>query len=75
MRTVSTPDFFRARLDGMVDPNHPLVMLASKLAWDRVEAALAPACARCVTKQHGHDSATSRYPMMGDLRTQMSLVS
>ena len=39
---MSTPDFFRARLDGMVDPRHPLVELASRLPWDRIEAALAP---------------------------------
>jgi IS5 family transposase len=39
---VSTSDFFRARLDGMVDPGHPLVVLAAKLPWDRIEAALAP---------------------------------
>jgi IS5 family transposase len=43
---VSTPDFFRARLDGMVDPNHPLAVLASRLPWDRIEAALAPKFAR-----------------------------
>ena len=39
---MATPDFFRARLDGMVDPRHPLVELASRLPWDRIEAALAP---------------------------------
>ncbi len=43
---MSTPDFFRARLDGMVDPNHPLAVLASRLPWDRIEAALAPKFAR-----------------------------
>jgi IS5 family transposase len=43
---VSTPDFFRARLDGMVDPDHPLAVLASRLPWDRIEAALAPKFAR-----------------------------
>jgi IS5 family transposase len=39
---MTTPDFFRARLDGMVDRRHPLVELASRLPWDRIEAALAP---------------------------------
>ena len=43
---MSTPDFFRARLDGMVDASHPLVVLASRLPWDRIEAALAPKFAR-----------------------------
>lgn len=29
---MGTPDFFRARLDAMVYPNHPLAVLASRLA-------------------------------------------
>ncbi|MBV8037534.1 hypothetical protein [Roseateles sp.] len=33
---MSTPDFFRARLDAMVDPKHPLVVLASRLPWAQV---------------------------------------
>ena len=43
---MSTPDFFRARLDGMVDASHPLAVLASRLPWERIEAALAPKFAR-----------------------------
>lgn len=39
---MSTPDFFRARLDGMVDPRHPLVVLAGKLPWAQIEQVLAP---------------------------------
>jgi IS5 family transposase len=39
---VSTPDFFRSRLDAMIDLRHPLAVLAGRLAWDRIEAALAP---------------------------------
>jgi len=39
---VSTSYFFRARLEGMVDPRHPLVALAARLPRDRIEAALAP---------------------------------
>ena len=27
---MSTPDFFRAGLDGIVDPRHPLVVLAER---------------------------------------------
>jgi transposase, IS5 family len=37
-----TPDFFRARLDGMVDSKHPLVVLSKRLPWDAIEQALAP---------------------------------
>jgi transposase, IS5 family len=39
---MSTPDFFRARLDGMVDPRHPLVVLAGRLPWAQIEQVLAP---------------------------------
>jgi transposase, IS5 family len=46
IRTVSTPDFFRARLDGMIDRSRPLVVLASRLLWQRIETALAPKFAR-----------------------------
>jgi IS5 family transposase len=39
---MATDDFFRARLDGMVDPRHPLVVLAGRMPWTQIEAALAP---------------------------------
>ena len=39
---MSTPDFFRSRLDAMIDMRHPLVVLGGRLPWDRIEAALAP---------------------------------
>jgi IS5 family transposase len=39
---MATDDFFRARLDGMVDPRHPLVVLATRLPWAQIEANLAP---------------------------------
>ena len=43
---MSTPDFFRSRLDAMVDPRHPLVVLTRRLDWDRIEARIAPLFAR-----------------------------
>ena len=43
---MRTPDFFRARLDGMVDPRHPLVVLAGKLPWAQIEQVLAPCFGR-----------------------------
>ncbi|MEO6276830.1 IS5 family transposase [Roseateles sp.] len=43
---MSTPDFFRSRLDAMVDPRHPLVVLAARLPWGLIEQALAPHFAR-----------------------------
>jgi len=39
---MSTDDFFRARLDEMIDPRHSLVVLAKRLPWPAIEAALAP---------------------------------
>lgn len=41
-----TADFFRARLDQMIDLRHPLAALAQRLPWKQIEAALAPAFAR-----------------------------
>lgn len=40
-----TADFFRARLDQMIDLRHPLAALAQRLPWKQIEAALAPAFA------------------------------
>ena len=43
---MATDDFFRARLDQMIDLRHPLAVLAGRLPWAQIEAALAPAFAR-----------------------------
>jgi transposase, IS5 family len=43
---TATADFFRARLDGMVDHRHPLVVLSRTLPWAAIEQALAPHFAR-----------------------------
>ncbi len=37
-----TDDFFRARLEQMIDLKHPLAVLANRLPWTQLEAALAP---------------------------------
>jgi IS5 family transposase len=39
---MSTPDFFRSRLDQMIDLHHPLAVLATRLPWASIEAAIAP---------------------------------
>jgi Transposase domain (DUF772) len=41
-----TDDFFRARLDQMIDLKHPLAVLANRMPWAQLETALAPALAR-----------------------------
>ena len=39
---MSTPDFFRSRLDQMIDLRHPLAVLATRLPWASIEAAVVP---------------------------------
>jgi len=39
---MSTTDFFRARLDQMIDLRHPLAVLARRMPWDRIEGQLSP---------------------------------
>ena len=39
---MATDDFFRARLDSMIDMRHPLAVLATRLPWADIEASLAP---------------------------------
>ena len=43
---MSTPDFFRSRLDAMIDLRHPLAVLATRMPWAQIEATLAPIFAR-----------------------------
>jgi transposase, IS5 family len=42
---MATDDFFRARLDSMIDLRHPLAVLATRMPWAEIEAWLAPALA------------------------------
>jgi transposase, IS5 family len=42
---MATDDFFRARLDSMIDLRHPLAVLATRMPWAEIEASLAPALA------------------------------
>jgi len=37
-----TDDFFRARLEQMIDLKHPLAVLANRMPWGQIETALAP---------------------------------
>ena len=43
---MATDDFFRARLDAMIDLKHPLAVLATRLPWAAIEVAVAPKLAR-----------------------------
>jgi IS5 family transposase len=42
---MATDDFFRARLDSMIDMRHPLAVLATRMPWAAIEASLAPVLA------------------------------
>jgi IS5 family transposase len=44
--TASTDDFFRSRLDHMIDLRHPLAVLASRMPWQEIESSLAHRFAR-----------------------------
>jgi IS5 family transposase len=43
---MSTPDFFRSRLDAMIDLRHPLAVLATKMLPASIETTHAPLFAR-----------------------------
>lgn len=38
---MEATDFFRARIDFMINLNDPLAVLARRLPWDQIEASLA----------------------------------
>ena len=38
---MQTPDFFRARIDAMINLGDPLAVLAGRLPWDQIEVVLA----------------------------------
>ena len=43
---MATDDFFRARLDAMIDLKHPLAVLSTRLPWAAIEAAVVPKLSR-----------------------------
>lgn len=46
--STMTDDFFRNRLDQMIDLRHPLAVLANRMPWQEIEASLAQRWARQV---------------------------
>ncbi len=38
---MQTPDFFRSRIDAMINVNDPLAVLATRLPWDQIETTVA----------------------------------
>jgi IS5 family transposase len=45
---LMTFDFFRNRLDQLIDLRHPLAVLANRMPWQEIEASLAHRFARQV---------------------------
>ena len=43
---AATDDFFRSRIDHMIDLRHPLAVLASRLPWQEIEARVAQVFSR-----------------------------
>ncbi|CAH0353219.1 IS5 family transposase [Aquabacterium sp. CECT 9606] len=60
---MSTPDFFRARLDGMIDLNHPLAVLGRRMPWVEIEKSLAPLFARKARMGRQREDADMFGPM------------
>ena len=46
----ATDDFFRSRIDQMIDLRHPLAVLASRMPWQQIEGLHVVSCG----KQHRH---------------------
>ena len=43
---VTTDDFFRSRIDHMIDLRHPLAVLSSRMPWPEIEARVAQVFSR-----------------------------
>jgi IS5 family transposase len=65
LQPMATDDFFRARLDTMIDLRHPLAVLARQLPWDRIEQALAPTFA--------HQDRPAKAEVVADLLGERTL--
>ena len=50
---METMDFFRSRIDTMIDLRSPLAVLASRIAWDQIEVVLAPKFEHEDVRVHG----------------------
>src|SRR5690554_4643715 len=42
----ATDDFFRSRIDQMIDLRHPLAVLSSRMPWQEIDARVAQVCSR-----------------------------
>ena len=70
---MATDDFFRSRLAQMIDMAHPLAVLATRVPWTELEAALAPAFAHKDRAGRG-DNRPVRGPPMPVLKLLLPCV-
>jgi IS5 family transposase len=61
---MATDDFFRARLDQMIDLRHPLAVLSTRMPWADIESSLAPVFAHRDRKGQGVEGADLFGPTM-----------
>ncbi len=58
---MTTSDFFRARLEAMIDLRHPLAVLANRMPWAEIESALAP----CFPRQNRQGRPVEDFDLFG----------
>ncbi len=60
-----TADFFRSRLDAMIDLRHPLAVLRTRLPWAQVEAVLAPLLQKASREYEAPNGSDLFGPILG----------
>ena len=63
--TGQTADFFRARIDAMIDLRHPLAVLGTRLPWAQIEAALSPLLQKAAREHEVPDGRDLFGPSVG----------
>lgn len=65
MNTATTDDFFRSRLDQMIELRHPLAVLASRMPWQEIEASIA----QCFVRQVRQGKTIEDVDLFGGVST------
>ena len=68
---MSTADFFRSRLGELIDLRQPLAVLAGRLPWAAIEAAVAPKLVPAARPAHNSAARTCS----GHLRRSLAAAS
>jgi IS5 family transposase len=62
---MSNSDFFRSRMDHMIDLRHPLAVLATRLPWASIEAAVASKLAHQANRTRSSSIGSARRSSAG----------